>query len=297
MSIYSIKDLEHLSGIKAHTIRIWEQRYNLFSPQRTDTNIRFYSDEDLKQVLNISVLKNHGFKISRIVQMSPSTIQEEVVKLNHEEHSYEDQINALTVAMLDMDESFFNSIIQKNQEKIGLESLVIDVLYPFFRKIGILWMANSINPAQEHFVSNLVRQKLIVETSKVEPRDDAPTFMLFLPESELHELGLLFANYLLRTRGVKTFYLGQSVPTRDLEEVFHKINPDYLFSIITSKPNASDVESYILELARKFRDTKIFLTGNQVVDLQMEMPANIINVDQIGDLDLVLQNSGVMISE
>ena len=151
MGIYSIKDLEHLSGIKAHTIRIWEQRHNLFTPQRTDTNIRFYSDEDLKLILNISLLKNHGIKISKIVKMKAEQLQQEVINLGETERLNEDQINALTVAMLDMNEELFNSVISSNQEKIGFEKTITDIIYPFFKKIGILWVSSSINPAQGTF--------------------------------------------------------------------------------------------------------------------------------------------------
>ncbi|MEP5610820.1 MAG: MerR family transcriptional regulator, partial [Cyclobacteriaceae bacterium] len=222
MGIYSIKDLEHLSGIKAHTIRIWEQRHNLFSPQRTETNIRFYSDEDLKLILNISLLKNHGVKISKIVQMKTEQIQEQVIQLAADEFVNEDQVNALTVAMIDSNEELFHSVISANQKKIGFEKTFIDIIYPFFKKIGILWVSSSINPAQEHFISHLIRQRLIVETAQLEMASNAESFLLFLPEGELHEISLLFANYVLRARGYKTIYLGHAPGMLHPRAIFHQ---------------------------------------------------------------------------
>jgi len=288
MGIYSIKDLEHLSGIKAHTIRIWEQRHNLFSPQRTDTNIRFYSDEDLKLILNISLLKNHGVKISKIVQMKTEQIQEQVIQLAEGQFVNEDQVNALTVAMIDSNEELFHSIISSNQKKIGFEKTVIDIVYPFFKKIGILWVSSSINPAQEHFISHLIRQKLIVETAQLEVVSNAESFLLFLPEGELHEISLLFANYLLRARGYKTIYLGQSVPLKDVEEIYHAINPDYLFTVATSKPNQNKFSVFLKDLGKKFNNSKVFITGNQALTSESTFPENVQLIRQFHELDTAL---------
>ena len=294
MSIYSIKDLEHLSGIKAHTIRIWEQRHNLFSPERTHTNIRFYSESDLKLILNIALLKNHGIKISKIVNMTSEQIREEVLRLGTEEQTNADQLNAMTVAMLDMDEKAFNSVIVANSEKIGFEKTMIDIIYPFFKKIGILWMSGSINPAHEHFISNLVRQRLIMETSSLKIADHSKSFILFLPEGELHEISLLFANYLIRAKGFFTLYLGQSVPTKDLEEVYHSLAPDYIFTVLTSKPTSDKVQSFIDDLSRRFRQSKVYVTGAQVVGQDVTLPENIEVISRLEDLAILL--SGIQSS-
>lgn len=284
MSVYSIKDLEHLSGIKAHTIRIWEQRHKLFSPKRTDTNIRFYNEEDLRLILNISLLKNHGIKISKIVEMSSEQINEEVIALSQEEHSNEDQINALTLAMLELNEEFFNKTLKANEARIGFEKTMTEIIYPFFKKIGILWLANSINPAQEHFITHLVRQRIIVETEKLIVSSNAPRFLLFLPEDELHELGLLYANYILRLKGFQTYYLGQSLPINSLEEIYHHIDPKYLFTVLTSKPSGRTMKKYLDELHSKFKETTIFITGYQVVGQNIELKENFQLINQFDDL-------------
>ena len=285
MSVYSIKDLEHLSSIKAHTIRIWEQRYNLFSPQRTTTNIRFYNEEDLKLILNIASLKNHGYKISKIVSMSSEVIFEEIKKVSLKSELYDDQINLLTISMMELDEQRFSEVLSTNIKKHGFEKAMMEIIYPFMRKIGILWLTNSINPAQEHFISHLVRQKLISATDQIESTDDNPLFLLFLPEGELHELGILFANYMIRKRGIKTIFFGQSVPLNALEEVFHKLNPDYLLTVMTTVPTPSEAQNYIDILGRKFKDGTILITGKTVVGNNITCAPHIRIINQFHDLE------------
>ncbi len=284
MSVYSIKDLEHLSGIKAHTIRIWEQRYDLFSPQRTATNIRYYSDEDLKLILNIALLKNHGIKISKIVAMPTDLLQAEVKKIGFEKLTYEDQISALTLAMIDLDENSFSKILNLNIEQLGFEESMMKIIYPFMRKIGILWLTNAINPAQEHFISHLVRQKVISATDRENVSEDGPLYLLFLPEGELHELGLLFANYILRARGCRTIFFGQTVPLNALEEVYHKLMPDYMLTAMTTAPETGEVQTYVNRLSSKFKDCQVLITGSRVVGQDIKTPANISILNQFEDL-------------
>ena len=271
MSVYSIKDLEHLSGIKAHTIRIWEQRYSLFSPQRTETNIRFYDEDDLKLILNISTLRDHGYKISKIVEMQSSEIHETVHEIYRDSELLSDQIHSLTNSMIDIDEPAFLQIIDQNIDKYGFEKTMTDIVYPFMNKIGILWLTNSINPAQEHFISNLVRQKLIVKTDEMVIDPAQPLFLLFLPERELHELGILYANYLLRENGIRTIFFGQSVPLDSLEEVYHKLEPTHILTAMTTAPDPSEVQRYVNFLGKKFKDSKVLITGSRVVGQDIEI--------------------------
>lgn len=276
MSNFSIKDLEHLSGIKAHTIRIWEQRYELIQPKRTDTNIRFYDDKDLKLILNVALLKDNGFKISKIANMSEGEIQREVMTLTEKKLKYPEQIHALTIAMVDIDEERFEKIISTNILKIGFEKTMINIIYPFLSKIGILWQTGSINPGQEHFITNLIRQKLIVaiDSQYVNKSKDSKTFLLYLPEGELHELSLLFANYIIRARQHQTIYLGQSLPITDLEHVYTHHKPDYVMTIITSSPGSSYIQEYVNLLGEKFAESEVILSGYQVVGQDLETPEN-----------------------
>ncbi len=286
MSSYSIKDLEQLSGIKAHTLRIWEQRYNIISPSRTDTNIRTYSDGDLKLILNISLLKDHGHKISEIARLSPEEMTRQVVNISNQHLNYPDQIHALTISMLDLDEERFEKIISTNILQFGFENTMIHIIYPFLSRIGILWVTGSIGPAQEHFITNLIRQKLIVaiDGQVSNKRANGKKYMLFLPEGELHEISLLFANYIIRARHNKVIYLGQNLPLNELIFAYNVHRPDVIFTAITSVPSNHNVQPYINRLASQFPDAQLLFTGYQVVGQDINMPENGLIINNIDGL-------------
>jgi MerR family transcriptional regulator, light-induced transcriptional regulator len=277
MSNYSIKDLEHLSGIKAHTLRIWEQRYNIINPKRTDTNIRTYDDQDLKLVLNISLLKDHGYKISEIAKLSLEELSREVISISDKQLNYPDQIHALTIAMIDIDEDRFERIMSTNILQFGFENTMINIIYPFLSRIGTLWLTGSIGAAQEHFITNLIRQKMIVaiDGQIVKQTANSKKYLLYLPEGEMHEMGLLFANYILRARNNKVIYLGQSLPFSELQFVCELHKPDHIFSAITAVPGQDDVQAYINRLGETFPSIEIFLTGYQVVGQGLETLDNV----------------------
>ncbi|SMG27750.1 DNA-binding transcriptional regulator, MerR family [Marivirga sericea] len=286
MSSYSIKDLEHLSGIKAHTLRIWEQRYNFIEPKRTETNIRYYSDEDLKLVLNISTLKENGYKISKIAKMSEKELGQEVLKIAETNLRFPDQINSLTLSMIDMDEDRFESILNNNILKYGFERTMLNVIYPFLAKIGMLWQTGSILPAQEHFISNLIRQKMTVaiDGQYVTERESKGKWLLYLPEGELHELSLMFASFLLRARKFKVIYLGQNLPKSDLYSVREIHEPDYVLTICTAAPKKSEVQEYIDEVADLFSSATLFVGGFQVIGQDIKRKKNVEFIMKMEDL-------------
>ncbi len=276
MGTYSIKDLERLSGIKAHTIRIWEKRYIMIEPDRSATNIRSYCDHELKKILNISILNRHGLKISKIAELSAEEIASLVLKLTENPTNPDSQIESLYIAMIDMDENLFEKILSRATIQMGFEQMVLDLLYPFFKRMGIMWLAGTITPAQEHFISNLVRQKIIVAIDSVVPNytPASKTFMLYLPEKELHELGLLFLNYLLRKRGHRVVYLGAMLPISSVVSM-QKIKPtDYLVTSVLGSMAEDELQEYSQELAKEFKDTTIFFTGNQAQSLKKN-PKNV----------------------
>ncbi len=286
MSNYSIKDLEQLSGIKAHTLRIWEQRYDMLKPDRTDTNIRTYTDEDLKLVLNIALLKEHGYKISAIACMSSQAVCQEVLHVSEKKLSYPDQIHALTLAMLDLDEERFEKIISTNTLQVGFEQTMIQVIFPFLNRIGTLWLSNSIGIAQEHFISSLIRQKIIVAIDGQLPvrKEGGKKFLLYLPAGELHEIGLLFANYLIRSRNHKVVYFGQNLPFDELVFAHNVHSPDGIFAVMTTSPSSEDVQAYVYKLGATFPDTNILLTGHQVVGQDIDCPDNVTIITRIQEL-------------
>ena len=286
MSSYSIKDLEHLSGIKAHTLRIWEQRYNFIEPKRTDTNIRYYSDDDLKLILNISTLKENGYKISKIAKMSEEELSQQVLKIAETNLRFPDQINSLTLSMIDMDEDRFESILNNNILKYGFERTMLNIIYPFLAKIGMLWQTGSILPAQEHFISNLIRQKMTVaiDGQYVTERESKGKWLLYLPEGELHELSLMFSAFLLRARKFKVIYLGQNLPKADLDSVKEIHEPDYILTICTSAPKKSEVQEYIDEVADLFSKATLFVGGFQVIGQDIKRKRNVEFIMKMEDL-------------
>jgi len=284
VSTYSIKDLEQLSGIKAHTLRIWEQRYNLLCPKRTDTNIRFYDDDDLKLILNVALLNDNGFKISKIASMEMPEMREEVMKLTERSLTHDDQIHALTICMIEMDEERFEKILSSNIIKLGFEQTMMNIIYPFMSKIGVLWQTGAINPAQEHFISNLVRQKLIVAIDGQVVSASGKKFLLFLPEGELHEISILFATFLIKNKGHKVIYLGQNTPNEDLNQVYEIHHPEFLMTVITTSPTVEHVEEYINGLSDRFSNAEILVTGYQVIGQDLNFPSNVRQLNYIKDI-------------
>lgn len=277
---YLIKDLEKLTGIKAHTIRIWEKRYNVVSPKRTPTNIRYYCDNDLKRLLNISVLLKQGFKISQLSELSDDELGDKIMSLHYHPEGEEVGIDNLVTAMIDLNEALFEKTINLSALNLGFEHTVLKIIYPFLERIGILWLSGNINPAQEHFVTNLLRQKLLVaiDSLVMKPARDSKRFILFLPENELHELGLLFYSYLVRKAGHKIIYLGQSVPYEDVVEVARFKEPDALVTSLVAAMNLADANTYVHRLASDFTSKTIYITGSQVTMLTEPLPTNVIRI-------------------
>jgi DNA-binding transcriptional MerR regulator len=286
VSNYSIKDIEQLSGIKDHTLRIWEQRYNFISPKRTDTNIRYYDDEDLKLVLNVALLKDNGHKISRICSMEAHELQVEVAKLMEKRLGYPEQIQGLTLAMLELDEDRFEKILGTNILQIGFERTMMNLIYPFFQKIGVLWRTDSISPAQEHFISNLIRQKIIVaiDGQVVSAENYNKKYLLYLPENELHEISLLFSAYLIKSRNNKIMYIGQNVPHEDLVNIYKDHNPDCLLTVMTAYPTANEVQAYVYKISESFKNATVLISGHQVVGQGIDTPDNVVQLNKMQDL-------------
>lgn len=275
-SKYSIKDLEKLSGIKAHTIRIWEKRFGVIEPSRTKTNIRYYSNDDLRRLLNISLLNRNGIKISEIAEMSEPEINEKVSSINLVRTENEDLIENLILGMIDMNERLFDRIFSACILRMGFENTVLNVVFPFLRRIGVMWTTGSINPAQEHFVSNIIRQKIIVATNSLGQTEESSsrTALLFLPENELHEIGLLFYNYALRVRKFKTIYLGQAVPTSSLSRIIKITKPDILITLIYSLASDVKFKDFFTLLSSISEKKKIFISGPVAFENKKLVPAN-----------------------
>ncbi len=273
MHSFTIKDLENLSGIKAHTIRIWEQRYQFLKPSRTDTNIRYYSSDELKKLLNIALLNKYGFKISHIDKMGEIEVNEKILSLSGPEALQERIVNELIQCMVDLNIDKLEDTLDRYIAAKGIERTITQIIFTFMEKIGILWLTNHINPAQEHLVTNVIRQKLIVGIDGVSSslRVDK-TVLLFLPEGEYHELGLLFVHYLLKSRGVSVIYLGANVPLNDVEYVINLKKPDHLFSHLTSVSHKFSFDKFIFNITQKFTGTSIIISGQLAQSYEKKIP-------------------------
>jgi DNA-binding transcriptional MerR regulator len=287
MGKYSIKDLENLSGIKAHTIRIWEQRYDIVTPKRTPTNIRYYDSSDLKLILKVAMLRKEGVKISKIAAMSPEELNAEIENLGpHENESGKRYIHSLTNAMLELDEFLFERTLSTCILQMGLETTMYEVIQPFLIKIGQLWQTDSVDPAQEHFITCLLRQKLIVaiDGQRTEQHADSKKFVLYLPEGELHELTLLFSCYVLKKEGHQVLYLGQNMPFTELKAAYTVYKPHYLLSILTTFPKMDDIQQYVDDLSANFSKATILLSGFGILHSDPSIPANVHVIRALNEL-------------
>lgn len=255
-----------LSGVKAHTIRIWEQRYNIIRPRRTPTNIRYYEDQDLHLLLNISILNRNGFKISRIATMDEDEIRDEVNRLSTGTFEDSVQVDALTISMMDLDEGKFETILSSNIRAIGFERTMLEVIYPFLDKLSLLWLTGSIQAVQESFISNLVRQKLISAIDEIPYVTQAEhSFILYLPEGESQELSLLFIQYLIRSRGHRVLYLGQNTSLPDLAEACRIVPADHVVTIISEAFSRQSVQQYLEDLRTVCPGKSLLIAGYQVL--------------------------------
>ncbi len=276
MNAFTIKDLENLSGIKAHTIRIWEQRYSFLNPQRTDTNIRYYSGEELQKLLNIALLNKYGYKISHIDRMSVAEMNEKILALSSAEAQQERVVNQLISFMTALDMEAFENVVDGYIKNRGIEKAILQILFPFLERIGILWQTNHINPAQEHLVTNIIRQKLIVGIDTIKTHvQTTKKALLFLPEGEHHELGLLFVNFLLKNRGLKVLYLGANVPIKDVESVAAITTPDFLYTHLTSMAKNFNIEKILVHIQNRMPSRTVLVSGIATQQYKKKLPANI----------------------
>ena len=275
MNAFTIKDLENLSGIKAHTIRMWEQRYNFLKPQRSCTNIRYYSNDELKTILNIALLNKYGFKISHIDRMQPGEISEKILSLDNAEAIQEIIINDLVREMIELETEKFEFIISSYIQGNGIAKTVKEIIFPFLEKIGILWQTGHIMPAQEHFVTNIIRQKLIVAIDSVPCNLQGKICIFFLPEGEYHELGILFLCYLVKSHGGRVKYLGANLPIRDVENVYLSIKPDMAFIHLTSPSLHFNFEKFIKAIHQSDHNIPTIISGYPTRSYNKEIPPSI----------------------
>ena len=282
-SEFSIKNLENISGIKAHTIRIWEKRYKLLSPERTDTNIRKYSLESLRKLLNINLLYKNGFKISKIANLEPDKISPLVREIALENNTENISINALKLAMVNFDVGMFDIKYKILVENYGFEYVFFKIFVPLMTELGILWQTGAICPSHEHFVTSLIKQKIHVQTEKIQNKKSveksSPKFVVFLPENEIHELSILYLNYLVLSNGFQTIFLGQSIPIKSLKTLLSQNEVLHFITYITVQPSRTNISNYIklfYENIISGKKNKLSIFGPQAKSLKsQQLPKNV----------------------
>ncbi|MFZ1527328.1 MAG: MerR family transcriptional regulator [Ferruginibacter sp.] len=277
MDFFTIKDLENLSGIKAHTLRIWEQRYGFIKPERTQTNIRYYNNDELKKILNISLLNKNGYKISHISAMSGAEISEAVLSLKDIPSKEQKLANVLLQKLIDLEISGFEKLLNASLLEAGVDRTMESVVFPLLSKIGTLWLTSHIRPAQEHIVSNMIRQKILAATDQLPPaKAAAGTVLLFLPEGERHELGLLYMYYKLKKSHFNTIYLGADVPLADVKELVSKKKPAYIYIHLTGTAPYIDLHSFLKALSAVAKNALCVVTGDAVAAHSKKLPKNMV---------------------
>src|SRR5829696_2834612 len=281
---FTIKELESLSGIKAHTIRIWEQRYKFLSPSRTSTNIRRYNNEELKTLLTVALLNKYGYKISRIDEMHPEQRTEAVLKLQEPDAHDEYVINEMIGCMIDLKSNEFEKLLTKQIAQQGIENTITGIIFLFLERVGILWQTNRLRPVQEHIVSAIIRQKIIYAIDGLPlATASSPLFILCLPEGEHHELGLLYVYYLLRKRDIATIYLGANVPVKDIEYIVQIKSPQYLYLHLTSLPRQLKFSRFMEQLKGNSH-TKIIISGYVAQLVRRQVSENVLLLQSLSSV-------------
>ena len=282
---FSIKDLENLTGIKAHTIRIWEKRYNVLEPLRTDTNIRYYDLKGLQKILNITLLHDYGYKISKISKLSPEKIPVLVSEIISNKSAKNHAISSFKMAMMNFDQKLFLNTYNNLLSEKSFREVFFEVFIPLMEEIGFLWQVETISPAHEHFISYLIKLKIWVNTEKIQnnvPTKDDKIFVLYLPSDEVHELGLMYLNYEIILSGYKSIYLGESVPVDSLKDLKKYFNNIVYVCYTTVEPNKEFLDSYLDEVKEQIleKDSKIWFIGRNAQNIDEKLRNETVRVFQ-----------------
>ena len=290
-STFSIKDLENLSGIKAHTIRIWEKRYNLFQPNRTDTNIRCYDIENLQKLLNVTFLYNNGYKISKISQLGEDKIPSVVRNLVSEQSDNGHVLNSFKMSMMNFDQALFFKTYNALLKEKSFREIFDEEFIPFLNEVGLLWQTDTIKPSHEHFICALIKQKILVNTEKLQfstPTNNSKTFVLYLPDNEIHELGLMFLNYEVLSKGYQAIFLGQSIPIFSLKDLIRLYDNIVFISYFTVQPDKENIMPYLKDfhdLLLKNTTSELWISGKMLQEInQKDLPKNVVAFSQIDQL-------------
>ena len=289
MNAFTIRDLEKLSGIKAHTIRMWEQRFDFLKPKRTTTNIRYYSNEELLILLQVSLLNKFGFKISHINKLGPGELDSKIHSIADSRAGAQRLVIELIRQMAELDIEKFEMLIEKKIDEEGLDQTIAEVIFPFMERVGLLWQTGLLQPVHEQLVTNFIRQKLVVGIESINKHASSDeTWILFLPEGEHNELGLVYMHYILKKQGIKTIYLGANVPISDVEYVITMKKPSKALIHFTSLKDGFNLEKFLQQLHQHLGGVETLVSGYPFQNYKRKIPGGVQVVSSLEDLTLRL---------
>lgn len=289
MNRFTISQLQQFSGIKAHTIRVWEQRYDALKPDRSEGNTRYYDDNQLRRLLNIVSLMNAGHKISELCRMSDqemfSIVEEQLGNEKATDEAAGHFVLQLIAAALHYDEHVFEKVFSRMLLLFSLPEAYTRIIYPMLNRIGLMWSGNTLPPSREHFISNMIRQKLFsaIDTLPM-PDRSAPAWLLFLPENEFHEIGLLFSAYVIRQSGHRVIYLGQNVPLSSVHEVASRVNISHALLFLVHQNDAAGTQKYLTQVKKLLPGTHVFVSGNATLLNEIKTPRNLTRIRSVDEL-------------
>lgn len=294
MNKFSISQLEQFSGIKAHTIRIWEQRYNALNPNRSQGNTRSYDNSQLRRLLNIVSLSDSDYKVSELCSMPDAKlynlIKSELISKDEKSGSAEYFVSQLIAASVDYDTLMFENIFAACQRKYDVKNLYTKVIYPLLNRVGLMWSCDTMPPAQEHFISNIIRQKLFAAIDNLQPeKTSKDSWVLFLPENEFHETGLLFSYFLIKQTGKKVIYLGPNVPIGTLTSAVKDTSPSNLLFFFVHKNLQEEYEAYCNSLLKTFSGVKIYVAGDEKLKSDIKIGRRITWISSVDELEKELK--------
>jgi DNA-binding transcriptional MerR regulator len=277
---FTIKDLENLSGIKTHTIRMWERRHQILVPMRTHSNIRYYDSSSLQRLLNVKLLNEHGYKLSTITKLDENSIAALIRQIVSEKSAKFHAISNFKLAMMNFDQPLFFSTYNSLLAEKSFREVFNEVFMPLMEELGFLWQTNTITPAHEHFVSYLLRQKILTNTERLqilEPTRNDKVFVLFLPKNEIHDVGLLYANYEITLHGYRSIYLGESVPIESLRDFRSRFEKVVYVSYLTVAPHEDELNDYLSQFADEIMDgtSEFWLLGRRAKSISGPIPKRI----------------------
>ena len=295
MVVYSIKDMENLSGVKAHTIRIWEKRYGIIKPKRTETNIRYYTAEDLRHLLNVCLLYKNGLKISKIARLSTEEIKEKINEISGITLDFEDLLDAMMLFILDLDAYNFGKVLSQHIDQIGLERTMDELIYPLMDKISLAWLAGSFQGAHESFVTQIIKSKIQKEIESLDEKTDFnPKYLIYLTEGERQELSLLYMHFLLKKNKCKVINLGNDITMVDVIASIQTLKPKFVFSIFNEEINKSSFQNYVKQICKNLNSGKFILTGYQPTVLNIDWPENTLVLKTLKEtIDFIQTNNNI----